>query len=338
MTTDLRAYAREAAARNGIDGTNFERQIDQESGFNPAAHNNASGADGLAQIVVRWHPAMAGKTGDPYASLDYAAGLMRNHLAVYDGDWALALSAYNAGPGATAQGLAGKLDGWPYAETVRYVANILRIPPMEAAKRLIGAKPMTVTFNADEPPHPQENSYDCSQDSLEWALWALGRRPDNGWMEATMIAERVMSAADGLLDASGAGLAAFVRRQYGEFGFDANNENPISFDALAAEIGPYPMLIGGRAWGHWSGLRGYDPQRDVLLLANPAENYKGVGQTLSREQFNVLGPFSMVRVLHPDLLTQAPPAPTPAPDPLAAIRARLRAMSAELESIAAALP
>lgn len=133
---DLRAYAREAAGRAGIDPDRFVRQIQQESGFDPDAHNDGSGADGIAQIVVRWHPTMAGKTRDPYASLDYAAGLMRNHLAVYDGDWALALSCYNAGPGATASGLKGTLAGWPYAETVRYVANILQISQAEARRRL----------------------------------------------------------------------------------------------------------------------------------------------------------------------------------------------------------
>lgn len=338
---DLRAYARGAAVRNGIDPITFERQIDQESGFDPAAYNAGSGAAGIAQIVVRWHPAMAGLTGDPLASLDYAAGLMRNHLAVHGGDWALALSSYNAGPGATAQGLVGKLDGWPYPETVRYVSNILRISTQEAVRRLTGGKPMPtrVTFNPAEPPHAQEHDYDCSQDSLEWALHSVGRKPSDGWLEQTMIAEGVMSRELGLIDASGAGLAAFVRRQYGEFGYDANNENPVSFDALAAEIGPYPMLIGGRAWGHWSGLKGYDRARDVLLLANPADGYKGVGQTMSREQFAALGPFSMVRVLHPDLIgapvTPPPPAPPPAPP---SIRGKLLEIRAAVDALLDQVP
>ena len=161
--------------------------------------------------------------------------------------------------------------------------------------------PPSVTFDAHLKARPQEEDFDCSQESLEWALYALGREPADDWLESTMIAEGVMSAADGLLDASGAGLAAFVRRHYGEFGFDANHEPSVSFDGLAAEIGPHPILLGGRGWGHWSGVRGYDPASDLLLLANPADGWKGVGQTMSRQQWADLGPFSMVRVLHPDL-------------------------------------
>jgi len=159
----------------------------------------------------------------------------------------------------------------------------------------------SVTFDAHMPARRQEEDFDCSQESLEWALHALGREPSDDWLESTMITEGVMSAADGLLDASGADLAAFVRRHYGEFGFDANHAPSVDFDELAAEIGPYPILIGGRAWGHWSGVRGYDPARDLLLLANPADGWKDVGQTMSRQQWADLGPFSMVRVLHPDL-------------------------------------
>lgn len=189
------------------------------------------------------------------------------------------------------------------------------------ARTILGGTPVAVTYNANEPTHPQDKSFDCSQDSLEWALHALGRKPADNWMEPTMIAEGVMSEANGLEDASGAGLAAFVGRHWGEFGFYANNEGAVSFDDVANEgTGPsvngkaYPLLIGGRAWGHWSGVRGYDAARGVLLLANPSDGYKGVGQVMSRAQWANLGPFSMVRVLHPDLLKvfeQPPTVPEP---------------------------
>lgn len=319
MADDLRWYARTAASRAGIDADNFEHQIDQESSFNPDAHNDASDADGIAQIVVRWHPSMAGKTRDPYASLDYAAGLMRNHLAVYDGDWALALSAYNAGPGNTANGLAGKLEGWPYAETVRYVSSILRISPDDARARLTGrtgGQTVTVTYNRAEPAIAQNDAWSCAPTSTRWALTAVGRHPAESWMEAQMIADGIVSTTDGLLDASGKQLAAWITKQYGEFGYSASNEpRGISWEALAAEFmapsNPYPGLIGGSAWNHWSGLRSYDPQRDVLVLANPADGWQGVSQTMSRQQFGQLGPFSLVRVIHPDLIGAAPAPPAP---------------------------
>lgn len=316
MSDDLRQYARGSAQRVGIDPVNFERQINQESGFNPNARNAASGADGIAQIVVRWHPAMAGKTRDPYASLDYAADLMRNHLAVHSGDWALALSAYNAGPGATMQGLAGTLSGWPYAETVRYVANILQISQDEAVRRLTGAASMVVQFNPNEPNLQQNDSWSCAPTSARWALKALGRNPSESWIEDQMIAEGVVSKDDGLLDASGAGLAAFLVRHYGEYGYDANNEPSVSFDWCALEGDhAYPVLIGGRNWNHWAVLKGYDPSTGPLLLMNPSLGWMGVQHTMNRQQFDRLGPFSAVRLFHPDLFAAPPAPPPPTPEP-----------------------
>jgi hypothetical protein len=222
------------------------------------------------------------------------------------------------------------------------------------ASALEGAPmPTKVAFDANEPAHAQEESFDCSQEALEWALFAVGRRPSDDWLENTMIDEGVMSAEQGLLDATGKGLADFVTRQYGEFGFYANNEPSVTFDAVANEIGPYPLLIGGRRWSHWSGVRGYDAIRDILLLANPADGWQGVKQTMNRAQFDALGPFSMVRVLHPDLVPAAepaPPAPEPAPAPprapeqgapamtLADVRARLLAIQDEITALLANLP
>ena len=81
-----------------------------------------------------------------------------------------------------------------------------------------------VTFNAGSPVITQNDQWSCAPTSLRWAMTALGRHPAEQWMESTVIAEGVVSENDGLLDGSGAGLAAFIRREYGEFGFDANNE------------------------------------------------------------------------------------------------------------------
>lgn len=131
-----------------------------------------------------------------------------------------------------------------------------------------------------------------------------------------MIAEGVVSPSLGLLDASGAGLSAFLVRHYGADGFTSTNVSPVSFDALLAEAGRCPMLIGGRRWGaggHWSGLRGAED--GVLLLANPAAAYAGINQSMTREQFDRLGAFSAVTLDHPDL-TEPITDPTPVPPPV----------------------
>jgi len=125
---DLRAYARAAAIRQGIDPVLFVRQITAESEFNPNALSKA-GAVGIAQIMPALHPAV--DPTDPYASLDYAARLMRGYI-IHFGDWRRALIAYNAGPGRLMPGnphylpLATLLsDSFGGGETKRYVARIL---------------------------------------------------------------------------------------------------------------------------------------------------------------------------------------------------------------------
>jgi soluble lytic murein transglycosylase-like protein len=125
---DLRAYARAAAIRQGIDANLFVRQINAESAFDPYAVSTA-GAVGIAQIMPALHPAV--DPTDPYASLDYAARLMRGYI-IHFGDWRRALVAYNAGPGRLMPGnphylpLATILsDSFGGGETKRYVARIL---------------------------------------------------------------------------------------------------------------------------------------------------------------------------------------------------------------------
>jgi soluble lytic murein transglycosylase-like protein len=116
-STDWRAYAAEAAQKAGIDPALFQRQIQQESGFDPTAHSGA-GAQGIAQIVPSAHPGV--DPMNPKAALDYAANWMRQLTDRYGGDARKALAAYNAGPGAvdTYGGVP------PFEETQRYVKTI----------------------------------------------------------------------------------------------------------------------------------------------------------------------------------------------------------------------
>lgn len=310
--TDLREYARNAAARAGIDPAYFERQIDQESGFNPQAYNSQSGASGIAQIVERWHPGV--NVWDPESSLDYAANLMASHLKTFK-SMPKALAAYNWGPGnvggyTRADGSVvppwdGRRETLP-AETRRYLDVILG-PGWELQAR-------RVAYDRDYPAIAQNDDWSCAPTSATWALRSVGRAPQENWIEPTMLAEGVVTREHGLMDASGAGLAAFLNRHYGEFGFHASHEPIATFNALASEAGRYPLLIGGRAWGHWSGLRGYNPATDALLLANPSDGWKSIGQAMTRADFDRLGPFSLVRLTHPDLMTNEP-GPTTPPGP-----------------------
>ena len=111
--------ARQQALANGIDPDVFVKQINAESGFNPNAVSSA-GAIGIAQFMPGTAAGLGVDPWDPEASLAAAARLMRSYLDRF-GDYALALAAYNAGPGAVEQ--YGGVP--PYAETQTYVARIL---------------------------------------------------------------------------------------------------------------------------------------------------------------------------------------------------------------------
>lgn len=125
--TNYRSIARQAAARYGISPTLFERQINQESGFNPRALSVA-GAEGIAQFM----PATAASLGidpwDPVDSLWGAANLMAQLNRQFGGNYAKALAAYNAGPGTVQHAVrAGGNNWYSYlpAETRNYIRVIM---------------------------------------------------------------------------------------------------------------------------------------------------------------------------------------------------------------------
>ena len=117
--TQYSGAASAAAQKYGLNPVAFVRQIGQESGFNPSAVSRA-GAIGIAQFMPDTARGLGVDPTDPYASLDAAARLMRQYLDKY-GNYATALAAYNAGPGAVEQ--YGGVP--PYAETQAYVQAIM---------------------------------------------------------------------------------------------------------------------------------------------------------------------------------------------------------------------
>lgn len=78
---------------------------------------SSAGAVGIAQIVPKWHPSV--DPYDPYASIDYAAGYLRELRKQFK-TWAEVLAAYNWGPGNLKR---SGMENMP-AETREYVAAI----------------------------------------------------------------------------------------------------------------------------------------------------------------------------------------------------------------------
>jgi lysozyme len=153
-----------------------------------------------------------------------------------------------------------------------------------------------VTYNPWVPLQQQDADYDCSQESDEYMLRGWGRTPSDAWMTRSWIDEGVMTPQYGLMDASGAGMAAWNNEYYGMDGLFSENFPSVTFNDLIDKVGSADQGVcaGGRNFYHWVGIRAYDPPTDALVLHNSANGYMGVYQTLSRSQFGALGPWSAV--------------------------------------------
>jgi len=91
----------------------------------------------------------------------------------------------------------------------------------------------------------------------------------------------------GLTNANGSALQA-VLEAYGR----ESSQSWLDFDTAYEIAQGTTGMLSGAAWYHWVGLRGI--QGSNLWVANSAPGYKGVYDTLSRDDFNRLGGFSVV--------------------------------------------
>lgn len=124
---DYHQLARQDATLNGIDPDLFERQINQESGWNPVAVSQM-GAIGIAQIEPSTAQAWGVDPHDPVASLSAAAKAMSWYQNHY-GSFEKALAAYNGGSSKLDWCIANYTD-WKScmpSETQRYVAAIMGV-------------------------------------------------------------------------------------------------------------------------------------------------------------------------------------------------------------------
>ncbi|MBI2834996.1 MAG: lytic transglycosylase domain-containing protein [Acidobacteria bacterium] len=117
----------EHASNSGVSPALVHAVIQVESGYNPRARSR-KGALGLMQLM----PATMSDYGvtngfDPSANIRAGVAYLRALLTRYEGNEALALAAYNAGPAAVAR------HGYrvpPYRETRDYVRRITSRTPI----------------------------------------------------------------------------------------------------------------------------------------------------------------------------------------------------------------
>lgn len=150
------------------------------------------------------------------------------------------------------------------------------------------------TWNWKLPVEIQDVPWDCAAASLTWCLNTIGRNVTEADVVAGLGPSRI-SPTYGLLDASGAGLVSYLA----EIGIQADNLGQLPWQDALNLAGHNPMLMGGRAWCHWTGVRVSGqtygrPDVPAILLANPAPGWLGVGQYIQQHQFSDLGSFSGV--------------------------------------------
>lgn len=159
-----------------------------------------------------------------------------------------------------------------------------------------------VAYNPDATVDPQPDDFSCALHSAQYLLRAIGRHPERAWLVGQLVgplsAAPIISREYGLMDASGRQMAAWLQREYGdEMGVTFAARPVNTWEDLVALAGKGPLMLGGRTFGHWVGVRAYRDGK--VLLANPAGSWKGVGQELTRDEFDALGSWSAVTATLP---------------------------------------
>ncbi len=135
----------DAAVSEGLP-PEFVRSVARiESGFRPDAVS-PKGALGLMQLMPGTAAHLGVQATQPEQNAQGGAEYLRELLLLYHGNAALALAAYNAGPGAVA-----RFGGVPpYAETRRYIEKVLREYARQQKARWSGAKTPSVARAAQQ--------------------------------------------------------------------------------------------------------------------------------------------------------------------------------------------
>jgi len=138
------AYIEAAAAKYGIDPNLIKAVIHTESSYNANAVSSA-GAKGLMQLMDSTARSMGVTNSfDPIENIEGGTRYLSSLLSRYDGNEAVALAAYNAGPGridrlgiSTNEQLYRLYGGLP-SETQRYVMKVMSAKQSAAAGAAAG--------------------------------------------------------------------------------------------------------------------------------------------------------------------------------------------------------
>lgn len=144
----------------------------------------------------------------------------------------------------------------------------------------------------DAPMPPQLRDWTCSICATDWVLRATGLNP---WSTREQVCGQIgypncVNENVGLADTN------CLIPVFEQYGVEAIQEW-VEWGRLLEIAGSTTGVLNGLGWYHFVSIRGLTESGGVWI-ANSASGYRGVGETLSAEQFAALGPFQVVRLVH----------------------------------------
>lgn len=152
-----------------------------------------------------------------------------------------------------------------------------------------------MTWDSSLPMPPQVYDWTCSVCSYTWVLNATAVAP-NLSREA---AGEIIGYPSCVNETYGLMSAQCLIDAYATFGLAAR-QAWVTFDQAYAIAQQTTGQLNGIGWYHFVAIRGVDASElGTLWIANSAPGYRGVGDVLTREQFNALGPFQAIYLEQP---------------------------------------
>jgi hypothetical protein len=137
----------------------------------------------------------------------------------------------------------------------------------------------------------------CSACSLEWVMRSTGLiAPADIYASRESVVYEIgypdqINSTYGLMNADGSALSAVLDNHGQE-----TSQSWLDFDTVYDLAQGTTGMLSGAAWYHWVALRGV--QGDTLWIANSAPGYKSVWSNLSRSDWDRLGGWSVVWLVH----------------------------------------
>jgi hypothetical protein len=146
--------------------------------------------------------------------------------------------------------------------------------------------PIGCTYDKTTPAVIQTADWTCSCASSAWLLNSLGDdRLGHPWDEWDVVdALRAATYPGAVSPEYGLARADMydLEVMFNVLGYSVQRKQYLTVDDVVRIAGIYPLQVNGARWYHHTGARALAP--GLLYLANPAPNWKGVGQQMDASE------------------------------------------------------